>query len=244
MTYLEFRDKYNGNFVDWDGAYGPQCWDLAQQYVTECLGVPSWVLSGCGVAKNLLYGDKRNDLEAYFYEVDVHEMNQGDLCIWDEGEAGHIAIEDSWDGYNVWYFSQNPNPCQVMTINMGGLHALRLRTEEPPAPTEVTPNVERDEYVNQVEVKEGVTELRVRTSPSLNASIIGKATPGFYNYYEIASADDYTWVKIADNQWMVYSSDWEVMYPAEEKEEFVQLKVLDKRDGYVLVDLGKIWIKK
>ena len=246
MTYLEFRDKYNEKFIDYDGEFGFQCWDLAQQYVTECLGVPEWVLSGCGVAKNLLYGDKRNDLETYFYEVDVHEMNQGDLCIWDDGGAyGHIAIEDSWDGNNVWYFSQNPNPCRVMTINMGGLHAFRLRNQEPTPPKEVTPPVEPDKYKNQVEIKEGVTELRVRAIPSINGEIIGKVQEGkYYNYYEMTSADDYTWIKIADNQWMVYSDEWEILHLAEKKEEFIQLKVLEKKDGYVLVDLGKVWIKE
>lgn len=25
MTYKEFRDKYNGKWVDYDGAYGCQC---------------------------------------------------------------------------------------------------------------------------------------------------------------------------------------------------------------------------
>ena len=132
MTYFEFRDKYNGQYIDWDGAYGPQCWDLAQMYFTECLGLPSWVLSGCGLVSNMLYPPKRNDLDAYFDEVDTHAMMPGDVCIW---TVGHIAIFDNWDGYNCYYFSQNPNPSQVMQCNLGGeMHAFRLRGATPPTP--------------------------------------------------------------------------------------------------------------
>ena len=242
MTYTECSDKYNGQWIDYDGQYGCQCWDLAQRYFTECLGVPEWVLSGCGLVCNMLWQPKRSDLDAYFDEVSVYEMAQGDVCIWEEG---HIAILDNWDGNNLWFFSQNPNPCQVMQCNLGStMHAFRLRKEQPAPPKEVTPNVERDEYSNQIEVKEEVTELRVRSTPNLDGEIIGKANTGFYNYYEIVEADDYNWYKIADNQWIAYSDEWENVYPAKPKEEFVQLKVLDKKDGYVLVDLGKVWIKE
>ena len=127
MTYQEFKNKYNGKWVDYDGYYGYQCWDLAQFYVTECLGLPSSVLSGCGVAKNLLYPPKRDVINQYFDEVSVYEMTAGDLCIWDFGGAGHIAMYDHWDGTSNWFFSQNPNPSQVMVINMGGLHAFRKK---------------------------------------------------------------------------------------------------------------------
>lgn len=135
MKYQEFRDKYNGRWLDWDGCYGCQCWDLAQVYFTECLKLPSSVLSGCGLVSNMLYPPKRKALDQYFDEVDVHAMYPGDVCIW---EYGHIAIFDHWDGYNCWYFSQNPNPSQVMKINSGGLHAFRLKSKEE----------HKDEYIN------------------------------------------------------------------------------------------------
>lgn len=106
---------------------------------------------------------------------------------------------------------------------------------------EMTQPVERDEYKDQLEVK--VDKLRVRTSPSLNGSILGLATPGIYNYYETTVAEDYTWYRIADNQWVAYNEEWETIYPAK-KDEFINLKILDEKDGYVLVDLGQTWIKK
>ena len=249
MTYQEFRDKYNGQYVDVDGYpkdWKYQCFDLAQLYVTECLGIPSWVLAGCGVAKNLLYQPKRNDLETYFFEIGLTEMCPGDICIWDNKNAGHIAIYDHWDeaGCCNYYFSQNPNPSQVMKCEgIGTLHAFRLRKKEEPVKKEITPNVDRDEYKDQIEVI--VDNLRVRVAPNTNAEVLGKAKEGFYNYYETYRKDenDYVWYKIADNQWVASNDEWTRVY-SKKKEEFKQFKVLEKKDGYVLVDIGQIWIKE
>lgn len=128
MTYQEFKNKYNGKFVDYDGAYGCQCWDLGQVYFIECLNLPPSVLGGCGLVSNMLYPPKRYELDKYFHEVELTDMREGDVCIW---EYGHIAIYDSYDGNSCRWFSQNPNPCQVMVINAPGLHAFRLKTSTP-----------------------------------------------------------------------------------------------------------------
>ena len=244
MTYEEFKNKYNGQYVDVDNYpkdWKYQCFDLAQLYNIEVLNVPDYVLAGCGVVKNMLYSPKRELLDEFFDEVDVERMLPGDVCIWDTGEAGHIAIFDSWDGHDCWYFSQNPNPCQVMKIVMDNHHAFRRKKETPPLPA-VTNNVERDENQNQIEVK--VDKLRVRTQPTLDGEVLGYANPGFYNYYEVAEHDGYTWYRIYDNQWIAYNEEWENVYPGKPKKEFIELEILDKKDGYVLVDLGKTWIKK
>lgn len=126
MTYQEFKNKYNGKYTDFDGYYGPQCWDLAQRYFTEVLNLPSSILSGCGDVKNMLVKPKIDVLLKYFDEVPTNAMLQGDVAIWG-GKSNHIAIYDHWDNSNCWYFSQNPNPCKVMIINMSGLRAFRLK---------------------------------------------------------------------------------------------------------------------
>ena len=77
---------------------------------------------------------------------------------------------------------------------------------------EITPNVERDESKNQVEVI--VDKLRVRTEPNLNGSILGYAKIGFYNVYEQKENDGYIWFKIADNQWIATDEEWTIYYPA------------------------------
>ena len=124
MTYKEFKEKYNGKVVDYDGYYGGQCWDLGQYYFTKVLNLPASVLSGCGLVSNMLKGKKRELMDKYFDEVKVSEMQQGDVAIW---EYGHIAIFDSKKGNKNYYFSQNPNPSKVMVITTGGVHAFRLK---------------------------------------------------------------------------------------------------------------------
>ena len=81
MTYNEFKNKYNGKWVDYDGAYGCQCWDLGEKYFTECLRLPASVLAGCGLVSNMLYQPKRADLDRYFDEVPTNAMEQGDVCM-------------------------------------------------------------------------------------------------------------------------------------------------------------------
>ena len=242
MTYQEFKDKYNGKYIDYDGAYGYQCWDLAQYYFTEVLNVPDYVLSGCGLVNNMLYPPKRADLDAYFDEVPVTEMNVGDVCIW---EYGHIAILDSYDGYRCWYFSQNPNPCQLMTIDVEGMHAFRRKKETPtppPSPTPViTPNVDINDKVDQIEVI--VPELRVRTDCSLQAEILGYANIGYYNYKNIVENDGYKWYQISDNNWIASSDEWTIIHPKKE-DEYISFKVLEKDGNYCKIDINNIFVKK
>ena len=159
--YNEFKNKYNNQYTDYDGYYGSQCWDLAQRYFVEYLGVPEYVLSGCGLVSNMLNEPKRSELLKYFDEISIYEMGPGDVCIW---EYGHIAIFDNWDGNQNWYFSQNPNPCQVMTINRDGLHAFRLKGLYQPEPTPVVNDGKIKELQEQIKTLENriveVTEQR------------------------------------------------------------------------------------
>lgn len=121
--YQAFKNKYNDKYTDYDGYYGSQCWDLAQRWFVEYLGIPSWVLSGSGLVSNMLDRD-RHELDQYFEEIPLTNMCPGDVVIW---EWGHIALFDHYDGAN-WYFSQNPGPCQVITVRQDGQHAFRLKS--------------------------------------------------------------------------------------------------------------------
>lgn len=218
--------------------------------MTSCLDVPAWVLSGCGVAKNLMYPPKLNDVLQYFDEVDVHAMEAGDLCVWDwhdpSREAGHVALFDSWDGQNCHYLSQNPGPVHTEIIGGGEMKAFRRKKPSPPTPTPtptpITPTVERDIYQNQIEVK--IDNLNVRDYPRLTNKSLGFAPIGLYNWSEKYNNDGYDWYKIAEDQWIAYSPDWENVYPAQPKEEFKEFKILDKKDGCVLIDLGQVWVKE
>ena len=168
MTYQEFKNKYNGKYIDFDGYYGPQCWDLAQYYFTEVLNLPSSILSGCGQVKNMLVKPKIDVLRAYFNEVPINQMVTGDVCIW---SSNHIAIFDHWDGRNCWYFSQNPNRCQVMVINQAGLRAFRKKTAPKPSTTRY---VNLPAYIDTWRFyKPGVTPVKANASGMLKPKKYG-----------------------------------------------------------------------
>ena len=168
MTYQEFKNKYNGKYIDFDGYYGPQCWDLAQFYFKEVLNLPSSILSGCGQVKNMLVKPKIDVLRAYFNEVPINQMVTGDVCIW---STNHIAIFDHWDGRNCWYFSQNPNRCQVMVINQAGLRAFRKKTAPKPNTTRY---VNLPAYIDTWRFyKPGVTPVKANASGMLKPKKYG-----------------------------------------------------------------------
>lgn len=247
MTYQEFKNKYNGKYVDVDNYpedWKYQCFDLAQLYAREVINVPDYVFAGCRVVKNLIYDPvERAQMDEYFDEVSTIGMQQGDVCIWGNGDAGHIAIFDHWNSQdnNCYYFSQNPNPCQVMVINLPDHHAFRRKQQKK---EELAQPVPRDEYKDQIEVK--VDNLRVRACGSTKGDVLGKVKPGFYNYYEVIENQGYKWYRITNDnrsQWIAYSDEWEKIYPAK-KDEFKQFTILEEKDGKVLIDIGKIWINK
>ena len=148
MTFKEygeieerFKNENLNHYIDYDGEWGPQCWDMAECYLTNYLYVPAYVLAGCDLVSSMLYPPKLNDLLQYFDEIDIHTMEKGDLVIW---EWGHIAVFDGCpDGYTCYFLSQNPGPVQVIPITQDGSHAFRLKgvtAEEPqPTPPEPTP---------------------------------------------------------------------------------------------------------
>lgn len=151
MTVSEYA-KIENNFkndtlnktIDYDGEYGGQCWDLAEYYFVNYLGVPASVLAGCGLVSNMLIPPKLNELLEYFDEVPNNEMITGDVMIW---EYGHIAIFDSCpDGYNCYYVTQNnpvPNVTTLSILENNG-RAFRLKgitpdIEPTPEPEPINP---------------------------------------------------------------------------------------------------------
>lgn len=108
MTYNEFKEKWLGAKVDYDGAYGHQCWDLAEQYITECLGLPNFIIAGLptGIVSDLLVEPKLSLMKKYFDVIPLNQKQAGDIEVFD---WGHIAIMDSWDNVkkvNI-YLTQN-----------------------------------------------------------------------------------------------------------------------------------------
>ena len=245
MDYNAFKKKYLERYIDYDGAYGCQCWDLIQYYNTEVLNVPDSVFSGCGWVGNMILWDwKYNELMEYFDEIKTTDMKQGDVSIWadpDNEQNCHVAIFDhyNYEDNNCYYFSQNPNPCRVMVVNMKGHHAFRRKQEIPAAPEPtpvITPNVPKDEFKNQIEVI--VEKLRVRVTPRLDGEIIGYANIGLYNYLETTESYGYTWYRISDNNWIASNEEWTIVHPAKTKESTVQ--ITGKTDNSLTITVDNI----
>ena len=188
MTYQEFKDKYNGQYLNYDGYYSCQCWDLAQYYFTECLGLPESVLSGCGMVNNMLYPPKREVLDKYFDEVDVHDMHPGDVCIWDYGNGvGHIAIFDSWDGLSCWYFSQNyplNSNSHLQVINDTGIHAFRLKSSR--KIINLPPDIQ-ERNVYKIDTKEQFATLKPAKFGGLSYQVYSMPDNGYYAEIETAN---------------------------------------------------------
>jgi len=110
MILQEFIDKYNGQQVDFDGAYGTQCWDLAAKYARDvcgCPDLPTGNFTALGVYTNFL-----DPLPQYFDRVannddPNHYPPVGALVIFNWSTDGHIAIVAQSDMWNMTDFEED-----------------------------------------------------------------------------------------------------------------------------------------
>lgn len=174
----------------------------------------------------------------------------GGIMVWQKGStlggndgAGHVAVVEK-----ILELDKTGSPCKIYTSesSWGGpvfFNSTRNNTNGRWGMAtgykfrgciinaacnindQITPNVARDENVNQLQVI--VDQLRVRKAPGTNKEILGFATMGYYNYYETKKADNYVWYRIATDQWVAYSADWEKILPRKETELEITKKQLE-----------------
>ena len=112
-----FIEQYNNQYLNTDGAYGAQCWDLFDKFCQDYNIDVSRYCSITGYVPDLFYLFDVYGYEAYFDKINVEDLQVGDWCFWDYGNMHHVALKV---GVNT-YFSQNPNPSQVITLSPTGL---------------------------------------------------------------------------------------------------------------------------
>ena len=121
MTYSDFKNKYNGKGIDFDGWYGYQCMDLAHQYATEVVGID---FAPAPAAKDVW---KQNPMG---YEKIPNTPDgvpqQGDIIVWgtEVGPYGHIAVFDNGDVNKFQSFDQNwpvGSLCHIQDHNYKGV---------------------------------------------------------------------------------------------------------------------------
>lgn len=121
MTYQEFVDKYNNKGIDFDGAYGFQCMDLAHQYANEVCGHD---FAPAPAAKDVW----NQDPSGYDKIANTPEgvPTKGDIMIWGVGVGpyGHIAVFDHGDTNTFTSFDQNwplNSLCHLQNHNYNGV---------------------------------------------------------------------------------------------------------------------------
>lgn len=121
MTYTDFKNKYNGKGIDFDGYYGFQCMDLAHQYATEVVGKD---FAPAPAAKDVW----NQNIDGYDKIPNTPDgvPQQGDIVIWGTGVGayGHIAVFDHGDANSFVSFDQNwplGSLCHLQNHNYNGV---------------------------------------------------------------------------------------------------------------------------
>lgn len=96
MEIINFLKKYEGQKVDFDGAYGAQCVDLFRQFNKEVLNHEhTGAVEG---AKDLyLSYDNLPKMQEYYEKIPADNLTveKGDVAIWNKTNSnyyGHVAI--------------------------------------------------------------------------------------------------------------------------------------------------------
>jgi cell wall-associated NlpC family hydrolase len=115
MTFQQFLDRYNGAYIDYDGAYGYQCVDLMRQYIKDVFGVNPYIALPPNSSAKQIY-------KAYTFSTPYKKIantptaipKNGDIIFWGyypgvTGWAGHVAIVvgDGASVNNFISFDQN-----------------------------------------------------------------------------------------------------------------------------------------
>lgn len=110
MSLDEFVAAHDGKFLDFDGFYGFQCWDLAAFYVRDVIGCPSLPTGPLGGAKEC-YTVFLNPLPKFFDKIPKGGVPlKGDVVVWDgfqNNPYGHIAVCLTADATGFTSFDQN-----------------------------------------------------------------------------------------------------------------------------------------
>ncbi len=104
MSYEEFKNKWLGKPIDYDGKYLAQCVDVYRMYVKEVLGCPqSPPVVGAKDIWNTYLPEFFNRIE----NSTDNKPEQGDIVIWGMDPYGHIAICDHATLTTLTCFEQN-----------------------------------------------------------------------------------------------------------------------------------------
>lgn len=146
MTFDEFVKKYKGKGVDFDKAYGVQCFDLANQFNRDVVGCGMFT----GLYAKQIYEDfDKQAVKGYFTKIKNTPSfvpKKGDIVVWGgslNGGIGHVAIATG-EGNTKYFYSYDQNwtgrndPCTKIKHNynyvLGVLRPKDQTKINPPKP--------------------------------------------------------------------------------------------------------------
>lgn len=117
MGFQEFRTKVLGSYIDIDGYYGAQCWDLYARYC-QYLQVPFANCTVTGYVQDIWTQRHSNGMSRYFDEVQFDKCQAGDIIVFqarNQTPLSHIGVCAS---------GNNSGQVLVLGQNQGGSGAV------------------------------------------------------------------------------------------------------------------------
>lgn len=111
MTIAEFFKTYNGKSVDYDNAYGVQCFDLANEYVTCVLNGKQFIGNSAYEIYTNFNNQPSRKLFTRIKNTPAFTPIAGDIMVWGKSTSmpyGHVAICDG-QGNTRYFYSYDQN---------------------------------------------------------------------------------------------------------------------------------------
>ena len=111
--------SYEGQYIDVDAAFGAQCYDLAQKYLTDLTGI------GMITANGKDFWNHPQLLPKFTPIPKDQKPRKGDISSWGAGSLGgvygHVAIYSHTENGIDHHVSQNPGPSRTQPLPRSGL---------------------------------------------------------------------------------------------------------------------------
>lgn len=148
-TPTAFKDYTLGGCWNTDGAYGSQCWDLADMFWQNYSG-RNFSTCGTGSAKGSWNCKEYNAGDEFELVYDKHTLQAGDWVIFGSGKYGHVGMAlGSYNDNYVALLGQNQggSPCEgggsstnIINISLNSfIGAFRPKSYIKPEPTPTPP---------------------------------------------------------------------------------------------------------
>lgn len=110
MTFDEYFSSRVGKGIDYDGNYGVQCFDLANDFSVKVVGGKQFIGMGAYEIYTNFYNQPGHDLYERIANTPDFVPKKGDIIVWSQSLSkwGHVAICNG-KGDTTWFESYDQN---------------------------------------------------------------------------------------------------------------------------------------